>query len=528
MIATSADEAWTDRPASVGRLGGAACVLAIAVGATALPILAHLLGQVFGLAFCAVLAALVANYAVAAVPAALLCSFLFQNLMVALVSPALADAADFNAVRGYNFVFAAAVWLILALSYWTGPMEATRATRRLMAASTAVLGLVGVYFALGAISNPTNAAIYLRNFALPLMIFQACLVAAWRSPGPLAGTLKPLGYVILFYGYAELLARTSLYGLVGAENYLGHSMRQQIESGVWLRELYETGLVIRGLEDTLRVDLLNTPLFADLGIQLHRLLGPNFHSVSFAYALSFFSLLFLGAGQRLYALAALPLMVVIGSKGALVSLLLSAGALFAFRMSRSRAVLWLLIGVLGIYTAAAITLGLLYGDYHVMGLIGGINGFLRNPFGHGLGAGGNLSIDMTKIDWSRSQALGQTDLAVESAVGVLLFQMGFAGLLVCAVPIAVALTCWRHALLNGRPHFAAVAFGLLTVTVNGLLQEEALFAPLALGSLMLLAGVALGEAAARDPEPSRAEPRGGPLATLSPPAVASLRLPAQP
>jgi hypothetical protein len=102
-------------------------------------------------------------------------------------------------------------------------------------------------------------------------------------------------------------------------------------------------------------------------------------------------------------------------------------------------------------------------------------------------------MNMTAIDWSRSQALGKTDGAVESAVGVILFQMGVAGLAVWLAYGAIALRAWRGFRETGGAIFAVITFSVLTVAMNGLLQEEALFSPLAMGALMALAGLALGE-----------------------------------
>lgn len=492
-------------------------IVCLAVTVTALPIGAHLIGQAAGIVSCVVLSLLLANFAVAAVPAALLCAYLFQNLVVSLVSPWIAGVDDFNAIRGYNFLLTATVWLVLAASYWTTLAGQGAAIRKLMGVSTVALGLVFLYFVLGVLSDPKSAAIYLRNIATPLMMFQACLVAAVRSRPGIARPLAPLGYAVLAYGYAELLVRGLLFGLINADSYMGFRTRQETDAGIWLRELRETGRVIRSAEDALKIDFLNTPLLADLHVQVYRLMGPNFHSISYAYALSFFALLFLASRRRLFVIAAFPLLLVIGSKGALVCIGLCMAGLAASRFVKAPVLLWLFGAALVLYAGTAIAIGLRFGDYHVIGLLGGIGGFLQNPFGHGLGSGGNLSINMTAIDWSRSQALGKTDQAVESAVGVLLFQMGIAGAVVCLTYAGIALNAWRSFVRTGQASFAVITFGLLCVDVNGLLQEEALFAPLGMGSLMALAGLALGQAHAASPRDA-SWPRGVKHAVLAAPA----------
>jgi hypothetical protein len=101
---------------------------------------------------------------------------------------------------------------------------------------------------------------------------------------------------------------------------------------------------------------------------------------------------------------------------------------------------------------------------------------------------------MSSIDWAQSQHLGHTDIAVESAVGVLLYQVGVFGMLILAVLGWIAAKLWKLYRRTGDRLHAAGALGLLTIAVNGIFQEEALFAPLALGMLAALAGLMLGRA----------------------------------
>ena len=74
--------------------------------------------------------------------------------------------------------------------------------------------------------------------------------------------------------------------------------------------------------------------------------------------------------------------------------------------------------------------------------------------------------------------------------------------------------------MQGRDRLTAVAcLGLLTIAVNGIFQEEALFSPLALGAMMALAGLTLGRACRQPNETAamsnrvtrarRAAPAGG-------------------
>jgi hypothetical protein len=83
-------------------------------------------------------------------------------------------------------------------------------------------------------------------------------------------------------------------------------------------------------------------------------------------------------------------------------------------------------------------------------------------------------------------------VAVESAVGVLLYQMGVFGAVVLGVFGWIAAKLWRLYLDTGNRACAALAFSVLVVGVNGIFQEEALFAPLAMGMVLALAGLLLG------------------------------------
>ena len=145
-----------------------------------------------------------------------------------------------------------------------------------------------------------------------------------------------------------------------------------------------------------------------------------------------------------------------------------------------------------LYAIAAIRIGLEIGDFHVIGFMGGWDGFLQNPIGRGLGVGGNLSEGYFSIDWNAAQAAGTMDGAVESAVGVLLYQMGIGAVVPLGFFFAMALKAWRLYASSRILIQGLAAFGTMVVLVNGIFQEEALFAPPALGLLLCLTGLVLG------------------------------------
>ncbi|MGT2502590.1 hypothetical protein ACVOMS_20650 [Bradyrhizobium guangxiense] len=254
-----------------------------------------------------------------------------------------------------------------------------------------------------------------------------------------------------------------------------------------------TGNVPVDLKDRFSFDFLNTPLLEGFGLsKMLRIHGPNMHPISFAYGLGFVALFLFSVGRPLLALAALPLLVFCSVKGALITVIFVAAGWIGTRLIG--AVATLLLGFVGMIAFAilAIRLGLQIGDYHVIGLMGGLDGFVQRPYGRGLGIGGNLSDSYFSIDWSAAQAAGTIDGAVESAIGVLLYQMGIGAFVPLAFYFAMALKAWRLYASSGYLTQGLAGFGVLVVLLNGLFQEEALFAPLALGLMLSLTGLVIG------------------------------------
>jgi hypothetical protein len=477
---------------------GAVGTLLAAVVVTATPVFLHLLGPPIGIGVCVLLALLLGNFAAPAVPVVVLFSTLFQNTFVSLVSPAITSVEQLNTIRSYSFILTATAWLTMAASYWMARGAFSRELRIMIDLTTGVLVVVGLYFLLGVRENPSGAVVYLRNIITPILLFQIFALTAYRHRLAITTPLLVMACVALAYGFLEFLVHDSLINLINGDTYLEWRMHQDHEPNAWMKELQETGRVIRSHFDTLLIDFLNTPLLAGLGLRFYRILGPNFHFISYAYALAFFSIVLLALGRPWFVLAAIPLLLVVGSKGALIFTILVAVGVVVLPRLRGHAPLQIYGAILGVYVVAALLTGMQAQDYHVIGFIGGVKGFLTNPIGRGIGVGGNLSLDMTTIDWSKSQYLGHTDVAVESAVGVLLYQMGVFGAMLAAGYVWIALKLWAcHRRFGGRL-YAAGCFAVLTVIANGIFQEEAMFAPLALGIVTGFAGLLLGRAY-RDP-----------------------------
>jgi hypothetical protein len=243
------------------------------------------------------------------------------------------------------------------------------------------------------------------------------------------------------------------------------------------------------------------------GIVSVRILGPNMLAVSYAYVIAIFGIAAGSVGSWSLAVLALGLLLVAGVKGPLILLATTLAIFVLWRVLRDRAlVLSASLVLLVAYVGLGIRTGMANGDFHVIGLLGGVNGFVRMPWGHGIGVGGNLSVTAVKggLDWQAWQKTG-VDFALESAVGVLLYQMGVAAAAVYGPIAGLLRQGFARATLPPSVPRAALApkptdllfIGIAVALANGFFQEEA-YSPYALGLLTLLGGVTASNGKARD------------------------------
>jgi hypothetical protein len=429
---------------------------------------------------------------------------LFQNLFVSVLSSYLSSPSELEFVKGYNFLLCSVMWLGTLAHYLLRRRNHSDEVNRIMWWGMTALATVMLYFAIGFVQNPLAASIYLRNIVLPLFLFQLALLTTATFEVRITPFLVAVGVALLLCGYLELVFRDFWLELTNGYTFWRFDELKATHSGVWEAEMRATGNVPVDLKDRFRFSFLNTPLLEDLGLSdILRIFGPNMSPISFGYGVGFFALFLFSVGRPLLAVAALPLLVLCSVKGALIMAVFVGAAWISTRLLGP--VVTLLLGLLAlvVYAIAAIHVGLQIGDYHVIGFMGGWNGFLQNPFGRGLGVGGNLSEGFFSIDWSAAQQAGTVDGAVESATGVLLYQMGMAALLPLGFYFAMALKTWRLYASSGNLTQGLASFGVIVVLFNGLFQEEALFAPPALGLLCCLTGMAIGNHIRTQPSPAR-------------------------
>lgn len=417
----------------------------------------------------------------------------FQNLFVSILSPLVSIPSDLDFIKGYNFLVCSVMWLTTFGLYVFGQRNQSAEIIRIMRWGVVTLAVVGLYFAIGFVQDGQAASVYLRNIVLPLFLFQLSLLTAATFEVRATPFLVALAVILIICGYVEFAFRDLWLAVTNGYTFWGFDELKATHSGVWEAQMRATGNVPVDLKDRFSFDFLNTPLLEGFGLsKILRIHGPNMSAISFGYGIAFFGLFLVSVGRPFLALAALPLLIVCSVKGALITVVFVIAAWISTRLLG--AVITLLLGLLALmlFAVFAIRLGLQIGDYHVIGLMGGLNGFLEKPFGRGLGIGGNLSDGYFSIDWSAAQAAGTIDGAVESAIGVLIYQMGIAALVPLGFYFAMALKAWRLYASSGYLTQGLAGFGVMVVLLNGLFQEEALFAPPALGLMLSLTGLVIG------------------------------------
>jgi hypothetical protein len=458
---------------------------------TGLPILLHLVDQRLGIAACCSGAALIAVKFERPAPIVLLVAFLFQNMFVAMSSTQVAQYSDLDSIKAYNFIATATIWIILCARFLLNLRSASNFLIRMFFMTSVIGAIVGVFFVCGLTVDFRGSVIYMRNLILPVMLFQICLFVSSRNEIRLVPAMALVLGILLACGYLELLFVERWLDLINGWTYWDLASTARRAAPGFEQSARETGIVATSVLDLLTTRFLNTDLFG-LDLRVVRLQGPNLHPISFGYALAIIAAFCAAHGRVWLAAATLPLLLVVGAKGALAFLLFSTVFCMVARHNPGRLPPVILACVLAAFAILIFRNGLASGDFHVLGLIGGFTGFLHAPLGHSLGEGGNLSTNFAEIDWSKYQHAGATDIAVESAIGVLLYQLGLAAAPVLAIYLWLARTSWKlHASLRS-PALALSAAAIPIAIVNGLFQEEALFAPLAFALVMFFVGMTFG------------------------------------
>ena len=414
---------------------------------------------------------------------------IYQNLIISVFSPGMDYMPTFVVLEGTNFAVLGAIAVIglsrLMAPYWW------RRSSGLLWLVLAALAMTVLYSLLGASkAGPTSAMVYFRNFTSPLLavLVGLDLGRTWSFRTVATAFISSV-VLAIGLGLIEYFDPLDYYAWVNEVTF--YQLRYTAEP----QDFYVPADIVRHF--TAAFMNISGGSTNDWSLTSFRIGSSIITPTSFAYLLSVVSLAAVSLRRGSWLLVTVPMMFLLGVKGALLLLIISLILWWIWELTCSKPMLIVSGILLSIgYVTFGITSGLDNNDYHVVGFLGGVHGFMSNPLGHGLGVGGNLSATAKagfKMDGPGGFTHMGADFALESAVGVLLYQTGIASLLVFAVFIAV-LSAGPLGELRGnqlRPLRQDIMyFAVATIMVNGVYQEEA-YSPYAAGIIMLLCSCAI-------------------------------------
>lgn len=418
----------------------------------------------------------------------LLFALFFQNSFIALFQPLLQNSQQFSILQGSSFLLASLMALCSAIFFLKNHEKLPATALKLFQFSWLLIGIVMLYAFLGAMNaTPMSALTYVRLYLIGPFLLVIGLVFGFVVPTPfLISVLRIITALLVFWGICEFTLTTELYGFFHVADYLNFKFANRHDATLF-------SSVSEAIDASTRPFLNITGAF-DHSFMMLRLNGPNLHPISYAYSLAACALF--GFIFRLPVLACLASLFtfLVGAKGPALMLVLTFGLALFYRLFPARKLLApLLLGAVFFYLAFGISYGLYTRDYHVIGFLGGVQGFLANPIGRGIGVGGNLSgLGFQETDWQAFQNFGAS-FARESAVGVMLYQIGLASLVFALFCGRFWKATWQAAFIpSAHPRLIALPLAFVFLAVNAVFQEEAL-SPAGWGLMLFFAGFILAK-----------------------------------
>lgn len=391
-----------------------------------------------------------------------LLSLLFQSSIISLFSPYFESRADINVAQGINFIslfiFSVASYISLSVRRVDGDKFVTWLLRSIFI----IIIMTTIYLLYGLSTGASlNAIIYTRAIlSAPLQILFGYYIGYKIKFEKTINMFTLISILAIIFGYLEMLFPYEMYDFLNSTSYFSFKLENR-----WS---------IQSIDDVINFatrPLFNLAVFRELGINIFRVSGPNMHVISYAYFLGLATIIFLIQRKFLWSVAALFLLLTVQAKGILVVMCLSAIILFSRRFL-SKKIWWSsAAAVIVSYTTATWIYGAQVNDYHVIGLMGGVNGFLNNPAGHGLGAGGNLAREA--VDWGQFQRSGAASFGVESAVGVLLYQIGIGSIPLFLFFLKFSKKSFDIISSSKFRNYSVLPIMFIVIIFNGFFQEEA-------------------------------------------------------
>ena len=419
---------------------------------------------------------------------------IYQNLLISLFCVGM-EYRVFTELQGSNFAALAMLAAVGLLRLVTSRRWRHLDNGLLLAVKIALLAAV-VYAVYGmSRSGLISAAVYFReSTSLILMVpigLDVGRIWSFKTVG--AGFVVSAALSIAI-SLVEIAAPAPYYDVINAPTYMNLKYTR-------IEPATGPGADANYFESGKQLAAENRSVFFNVTdssskLASFRFMGTIIHAISYGYILAGVTVVAFAIGMGQWLWITLPLLVMIGVKGAALTVFMTLDLWLVWCLTRNARFL-LISGtvVLICYLGFGIYAGVYHGDYHVIGFIGGLHGLLSDPIGHGLGVGGNFSPQAEQyLQWSKMQHTG-VDFAVESAVGDLIYQMGVASAAVFAVIVLLLKNAGLR--LRGPSRQDLVFFALAVTAVNGVFQEEAYTAyACGLFSMLCAVVVANGQRAA--------------------------------
>ncbi len=404
---------------------------------------------------------------------------LFQNVLVSIFSPGMSHNS-YVALSGSSFIAA----VVVAGAFSVHLLRSNDSgTKRLSQYGLAAIAVAAAYMAMGAaLQGPVGAIISFRSVSAMLfsLLIGLRLGSSWgyRTAAVCFLLAVFMGLVMTCF---EIADPVWYLDLVNARDFFNLKNDGLLAD----RYLFDVHSVI----ETQTGAWFNSPLVSG-GEGSFRFGGPNMHSISYAYVLSITELVLMSLGRFELALVLVMFSISAGVKGPTVLFAITTALYILWYLTRNRRLLVAAaLGFSAFYVIYGIRTGIQIGDFHSLGFMGGVYGFLSNPLGHGLGAGGNLGTTVSKAYWEKMQHAGAADVGLESAVGVMLYQMGVGSVVVFAALVKLLQKApFGAAPRSGKAPTGLLFIGLWIGLTNGVFQEEA-YSPYAVGLLVLFCAI---------------------------------------
>ncbi len=404
---------------------------------------------------------------------------LYQNVLVSIFSPGMSHNS-YVALSGSSFISA----VVVAGAFSVDLLRSNDAQiKRLSQYAFAAIAVAAAYMAIGAaVQGPVGAIISFRSVSAMLfsLLIGLRLGSSWGYRTAATCFLLAV-FVGLIMSALEIADPAWYLDLVNARDFFNLKNEGLLAD----RYLYDVHSVI----ETQTGVWFNSPLLSG-GEDSFRFGGPNMHSISYAYVLSISELVLMSLGRFELVPVLLAFSISAGVKGATVLFAITTALYILWFLTRSKPLLiTATLGFSAFYVIYGVRTGIEIGDFHALGFMGGVYGFLSNPLGHGLGAGGNLGTTVSKAYWEKMQHAGSADVGLESAVGVMLYQMGVGSVAIFAALVRLL----QKAPFGTAPRPGAALTDLMFIglwigLVNGVFQEEA-YSPYAVGLLVLFCAI---------------------------------------